>query len=176
MKTKTRVAVVQAAPKFMDLEGLIRDAASRGAELVAFPEAWLPGYPAWLDSRRDAGLWDHEPTKNLFARLVENSVVVPSSHTGTLASLSQEFGVVLSIGINERVKEGSGHGTLYNLPVATKKTASEPSGSLPSKSKLFVQRWRSALPSSLCGMWAAKTASTSQYVKGTSIFRGRLPD
>jgi nitrilase len=121
MKAGTRVAVVQAAPVFMDLDGsmekarsLIRDAASRGAELVAFPEAWLPGYPAWLDSCRDAALWDHAPTKNAFARLMENSVVVPSSHTQALASLSQEFGIVLSIGVNERVKEGPGHGTLYN--------------------------------------------------------------
>lgn len=121
MKTKTRVAVVQAAPVFLDLEGcmekahgLIREAASRGAELVAFPEAWIPGYPAWLDSCRDAALWDHEPTKNVFARLMENSVVVPSSHTQALASLSREFGIVLSIGVNERVKEGPGHGTLYN--------------------------------------------------------------
>jgi nitrilase len=121
MKIETRVAVVQAAPVFMDLDGsmekargLIRDAASQGAELVAFPEAWLPGYPAWLDSCRDTSLWDHEPTKNVFARLVENSVVVPSSHTQALASLSMEFGIVLSIGVNERVKEGPGHGTLYN--------------------------------------------------------------
>jgi predicted amidohydrolase len=95
MKTKTRVAVIQAAPVFMNLDGsmakargLIRDAASRGAEVAAFPEAWLPGYPAWLDSCRDAALWDHEPTKNLFARLVENSVVVPSPHTEALASLA----------------------------------------------------------------------------------------
>jgi nitrilase len=121
MKAGTRVAVIQAAPVFMDLDGsmekartLIRDAASRGAELVAFSEAWLPGYPAWLDSCRDAGLWDHEPTKNIFARLVENSVAVPSSHTQALASLSKEFGIVLSMGVHERVKEGPGHGTLYN--------------------------------------------------------------
>jgi nitrilase len=121
MKAGTRVAVVQAAPVFMDLDGsmekarsAIREAGSRGAELVAFPEAWLPGYPAWLDSCRDAGLWDHEPTKNIFARLVENSVAVPSSHTQALASLSKEFGIVLSMGVNERVKEGPGHGTLYN--------------------------------------------------------------
>lgn len=52
MNKSITVACVQAAPVFMDLEGiidktvdLIKEAASRGAELIAFPENWLPGYP-----------------------------------------------------------------------------------------------------------------------------------
>jgi predicted amidohydrolase len=40
---------------------LAREAAERGAQLVAFPETWIPGYPAWLDVTRDAALWDHAP-------------------------------------------------------------------------------------------------------------------
>jgi len=46
-----RVAAVQAAPVFLDLEatlGLLeewtRRAASEGAKVIAFPETWLPGY------------------------------------------------------------------------------------------------------------------------------------
>jgi len=93
---------------------LVRDAASQGATFVAFPEAWLPGYPAWLDCCRDVGLWDHEPMKHVFAQMIENSVVVPGPETLALASWSQEFGVVLSMGVTERVKDGPGHGTLYN--------------------------------------------------------------
>ena len=72
-----RVAAVQAAPVYMDLDGsvekaqsLIRDAARLGAKLVVFPETWLPGYPAWLDCCRDYAVWDHAPTKKLFARLM----------------------------------------------------------------------------------------------------------
>lgn len=121
MNTKTRVAVAQAAPVFMDLERsmekaheIIREAAARGAKFLAFPEAWLPGYPAWLDCCRDIGLWDFEPVKHVFARLLENSVVVPGPHTAALASWAREFGIVLSIGVSERVKDGPGHGTLYN--------------------------------------------------------------
>ena len=121
MKAKTRVAAVQAAPVFMDLDGCLektrsatRDAASRGAEFVVFPETWLPGYPAWLDCCRDAALWDYEPVKSVFARLVKNSVAVPSPQTEALGSLAREFSVVLSLGVNERVEAGRGHGTLYN--------------------------------------------------------------
>ena len=50
-----RVAVAQAEPVWLDLEGsvsktnhLIADAANGGAKLVSFPEVWIPGYPAWL--------------------------------------------------------------------------------------------------------------------------------
>ncbi|MRV70483.1 carbon-nitrogen hydrolase family protein [Duganella sp. FT92W] len=50
-----KVAVVQAAPVFMNLQGgidkaigIIAEAAQQGARLVAFPEVWLPGYPWWL--------------------------------------------------------------------------------------------------------------------------------
>ena len=51
----TRVAVIQAEPKWLDLDGaisktcsLIDEAAQNGAQLVAFPECWIPGYPAWI--------------------------------------------------------------------------------------------------------------------------------
>ena len=116
-----RVAAVQAAPVYMDLErsvekalSLIGDAARLGAKLVVFPETWLPGYPAWLDCCRDVALWDHEPTKRVFARLMENSVIVPGPVTETLAAAAREHQVVLNISAHERIREGAGRGTLYN--------------------------------------------------------------
>lgn len=50
-----RAAVVQAEPVWYDLEGtvnktcqLVTEAASNGAQIVAFPELWIPGYPTWI--------------------------------------------------------------------------------------------------------------------------------
>jgi nitrilase len=56
---KYKVAVVQAAPAWLDLDGsikkavaLVEEAAAKGAKLIAFPETFIPGYPwhIWLDS------------------------------------------------------------------------------------------------------------------------------
>lgn len=50
-----RVAVTQAEPAWLDLQAgvqktckLIEEAARHGAQLVTFPECWIPGYPAWV--------------------------------------------------------------------------------------------------------------------------------
>ena len=115
------VAAVQAAPVFLDLsaslakaETLIGEAALKGAKLVVFPETWLPGYPAWLDCCRDVNLWDSPAVKQVYRRLVENSVVVPGPVTEALGVAARAHGVVLNMSVHERVAEGPGRGTLYN--------------------------------------------------------------
>ena len=55
-----KVAVVQAAPVWLDLDAtvektitLIEEAAVMGAKLIAFPETFVPGYPwnIWIDRK-----------------------------------------------------------------------------------------------------------------------------
>lgn len=121
MSRMTKVAIVQAAPRFMNLEAslnraieFIGEAANMGAKLVVFGETWLPGYPAWLDYCPDAALWNHKPSKEVFAQLRRNSLIVGSPQTEALAKAAKDHGVVLVIGVNERVDHGPGNGTLYN--------------------------------------------------------------
>ena len=116
-----KVAIVQAAPVFMNLEASlalaiehIGEAAKAGAQVVVFGETWLPGYPAWLDHCPGAALWDHEPTKEVFAELRRNSLSIPGRESQILAKAAGDHKVVLVIGANERVDEGPGNGTLYN--------------------------------------------------------------
>lgn len=113
------VAAVQHAPVFLDLqrsleraETLIRRAAERGAQLVVFPETWLPGYPVWLDVAPSSGLWDHAPAKEAFTLLFENSVEIPGPAVDRLAAAACDAEVVLVMGVNERDR-----GTLYNTVV-----------------------------------------------------------
>lgn len=108
-----RAAAVQAAPIFLDREktiektvSLMKEAARNGASLVAFPEAYIPGYPYWV--------WIEIPLKgsDWFLRLHKNSIKVPGPHTEKLCSGAKEAGVYCVVGINEidQVR----FGTVYN--------------------------------------------------------------
>ena len=120
MGKKCTVAVVQAevAPDVSSaLErtaALVGEATRAGAELVVFPETWIPGYPAWLDVSRDAALWDHAPVKAVFGRIADNSVAVSGAACDALAAIARDVGATLVVGISERVDVGAGRGTLYN--------------------------------------------------------------
>jgi nitrilase len=111
-----RVALVQAPPVFLHLAGcvtraeaLLREAAGAGAELVVFPETWLPGYPVWLDEAPGAALWDHAPTKHLHRCLLDNSPRLDGPEIDALRRAAGEADADVVIGIHER--DGN---TLYN--------------------------------------------------------------
>ena len=118
--TALTVAVVQAHVAASLAQGLdltrtlTGEAAARGAALVVFPETWLPGYPAWLDVCRDVALWDHEPTKRVFARYRSESVDVHGAAGAALGAIASDAGVTLVVGVSELVASGPGSGTLYN--------------------------------------------------------------
>jgi nitrilase len=111
-----RVAALQAAPVLLDreatlerLESWARRAADDAVTVLATPESWIPGYPAWLDDSPEAALWGHPGAQAVFQRLFENAVVVPGAVTERLGELARGLALTLVVGIHER----SGR-TLYN--------------------------------------------------------------
>jgi len=113
-----QVAIVQAAPVIMDREAtlekacqLVRDAAVQGAQLIMFPEAFIPAYPRGLGfgtvvgSRSEAG-------RRLWARYWANSVDVPGPVTVALGQAASQARAYLAVGVIEREGE-MGRGTLY---------------------------------------------------------------
>ena len=104
-----KVAVVQAAPVFMDMDAtldksiqFIQEAASNGAKLIAFPECWVPGYPWWI--------WLAAPAMNLkyFQQYHENSITVGSEQFDRLSQAAAANDIFISMGPSER-----DHGSLY---------------------------------------------------------------
>lgn len=106
-----RAAAVQSCPVFLDREKtvakmveLIENAAMEDADLIVFPEAFIPTYPYWI--------WLSTPTVGggkFFREFFKNSVEIPSETTKTLCETARKNNVYLAVGINER--DG---GTLYN--------------------------------------------------------------
>jgi nitrilase len=117
----TRVAVAQVAPVFLDREktlekavAIVDEAVAGGAQLVIFPEAFIPGYPAWIWRLRPGGDWTL--SEILHQRLQENAVDLERGDLTPLLEAAQRHGVTIVCGLNER----DGHlsrATLYNSAV-----------------------------------------------------------
>jgi predicted amidohydrolase len=116
----THVAVVQSEPGLTLADGLrktaslAQEAAAEGAVLIVFPEAWLPGYPVWLDVCRDVALWDSPSVKAVYARDAAEAVDLDGASGAALSRIAADCRAILVVGIVERVSGGPGYGTLYN--------------------------------------------------------------
>jgi nitrilase len=102
---KYKVAVVQAAPAWLDLDAsvakaiaLIEEAAAKGAKLIAFPETFIPGYPwhIWLG----APAW--AIGRGFVQRYFDNSLSYDSPQAEQLRKAAQAAKINVALGISER--------------------------------------------------------------------------
>ncbi|MBV9798837.1 MAG: carbon-nitrogen hydrolase family protein [Solirubrobacterales bacterium] len=107
-----RVAVVQDCPVLLDraatldlVAELTDKAVAEGAQLVVFPEAFVPGPPVWIDA---LPVWEDADWHTL---LMREAVTVPGDACDRLAEIASSAGVVLVVGVDEREQHG---GTIYN--------------------------------------------------------------
>ena len=109
-----KAATTLASPIFLNRDGTIDKiadltarAGGEGANLIVFPETFIPCYPWWI--------WmgiNNTKKAELFSRLYKNSVEIPGKEINKLCSVAKKYGIFLVVGMNER----SG-GTLYNTQV-----------------------------------------------------------
>ncbi|MEI8399180.1 MAG: carbon-nitrogen hydrolase family protein [Alcaligenaceae bacterium] len=100
--TVTKVAVAHVAPVFLDKKatvskalGLIQEAAQQGAQLIVFPESFIPGFPIW------AALWSPMQNHDLFQRFVENSLLCDGPEVAAIAAQAKKFSIFVSFGLSE---------------------------------------------------------------------------
>ena len=91
----------------MKLADLAADAASRGARLAVFPEAFVGGYPKGLDFGETIGNRTTEG-KDDFVRYWQGAIGVPGPAVDFIGKVARENRIHLVVGVIERDR-----GTLY---------------------------------------------------------------
>jgi nitrilase len=103
MQQTVRVAAVQAESRVLDLAAgvdkvvtLIAEAAAGGAQLVAFPETFLPGYPWWI--------WLDSPAAGMqfVPRYMANSMTRDGAEMDRIRQAAAEHGTHVVLGFSER--------------------------------------------------------------------------
>lgn len=103
------------AASLSQIETYVVEAKKQDVRLLVFGEGWLSGYPGiWFDCIPEAALWDHQPTKEVYAQFVTNSITVNGAELKQIAALARKYQIVLCIGFNERVEHGANNGTIFN--------------------------------------------------------------
>lgn len=112
-----RIAVVQAAPVMFDKAAstekiikLINEAAKNQAELIVFPELFIPGYPYGMTFGFTVGSRNADGRKD-WKMYYDNSIVVPGPETDAIGKAAKAANAYVSIGVSERDAVSA---TLYN--------------------------------------------------------------
>ena len=108
LQNTCRIAVVQTAPIMFDKGACtdkavarIREAAQGGAELIVFPELFIPGYPYGMTFGFTVGSRNEKGRKD-WKLYYDNSILAPGPETERLGQAAKEAGAYVSIGVSER--------------------------------------------------------------------------
>ncbi len=111
-----KVAAAHVSPVFLDRAAtvdktcaVIEEAARHGAQLIAFPETYIPAFPVWCSVR--APIYNHD----FFRRLAADAMLVPGPELARIGVTGRRCGVVVSLGFNEGTKASVG--CLWNANV-----------------------------------------------------------
>lgn len=117
LKSSCRLAIVQAAPVMFDKDAclqkalsLLQTAANSGAELIVFPELFLPGYPYGMTFGYTVGSRT-EPGREDWKVYYDNSILANGAEMRQLIDRAKRLGVYLCFGYSERDENTA---TLYN--------------------------------------------------------------
>jgi nitrilase len=133
-----KAAAVQTSPVFLNVEktidkaiSFIKEAHEHGAQLIAFPEVFIAGYPYWN--------WIMTPVQGSkwYEQLYRNSVAVTDESMKPLFQAAKVFNMHIVIGINER---GDSYGEIYNTNLII-----DNKGTLIGKHRKLVPTWAEKL-------------------------------
>ena len=115
-RPSVKVAIVQTPPVFQDKDRTldlacerIAEAGANGANIIAFSEAWVSGYPYWGEGwESQLGDW-----MAVRAAFYDNALMLPSEDTQRLCQAAAKANAVVIVGCNELDSDPAVH-TIYN--------------------------------------------------------------
>ena len=135
---KFKAATVQTSPVFLNAEKtidkaitFIKEASENGAQLIAFPEVFVSGYPYWN--------WIMTPVQGSkwYEKLYKSAITADGSEVKRICDAAKEFKIHIVIGINER---GPSFGEIYNTNLIIDNL-----GNLIGKHRKLVPTWAEKL-------------------------------
>jgi nitrilase len=135
---KFKAATVQTSPVFLNVEktidkaiSFVAEAAANGAQLIAFPEVFVAGYPYWN--------WIMTPVQGSawYEKLYRNSVTADGPEMARILKAAKDHNIHIVIGINER---GDSYGEIYNTNLII-----DNHGNLIGKHRKLVPTWAEKL-------------------------------
>lgn len=120
-----RIAAVQDSPSYLDraatiatVRERIAEAGAGGADLIAFPEVFVSGYPIWIDNTQ-ASAWEDPAQQEAFALYVDQSVDLSGPEFSGVLDSVRDAGAFCYLGVVERAASG---GSVYCSLVAISPT------------------------------------------------------
>ena len=135
---KFKAATVQTSPVFLNAEktidkaiAFIKEASENGAQLIAFPEVFVSGYPYWN--------WIMTPVQGSkwYEKLYKSAITADGLEVKRICDAAKEFNIHIVIGINER---GTSFGEIYNTNLIIDNV-----GNLIGKHRKLVPTWTEKL-------------------------------
>ena len=113
-----KVGLAQIAPVWFKREqtlqkviSYVKKASSQNCKLVVFGEAFVPGYPFWIEAT-DGAKFNSEKQKNIQAEYAHQAVQIERGDLTELCQVARDNKIAVYLGIIERPKDRSGH-SLY---------------------------------------------------------------
>jgi aliphatic nitrilase len=135
---KFKAATVQTSPVFLNAEktidkaiAFIKEASENRAQLIAFPEVFVSGYPYWN--------WIMTPVQGSkwYEKLYKSAITADGLEVKRICDAAKEFNIHIVIGINER---GNSFGEIYNTNLIIDNL-----GNLIGKHRKLVPTWAEKL-------------------------------
>lgn len=116
-----KIGLAQMTPVWLNRERTLRkmedwakDAGEQGCKLLVFPEAFVPGYPFWLELT-DGARFNNKRQKELHAHYLDQAIQIEQGHLEGLCRIAAAFQMMIVLGSIERPSDRGGHSVYCSM-------------------------------------------------------------